>query len=471
MRTIFPKPFVITPGAIAAGLLFVAIAGVAAPKGIQPWPENPWYWSYHGKPVLLLGGTDDDNLFQWGEQDLISHLDRLVAAGGNVIRNTMSDRIDKGFEVYPFKQLPGGQYDLENWNDEYWNRFERLLRQTARRDIIVQIEIWDRFDYSRKQWPPHPYNPKNNVNYTFEESGFAPEYPAHPARNEQPFFFTTPLQRNNRIVLRHQQRFVDKLLDHSLKYDHVLYCMDNETKGEPAWGRYWAEHVKSRAARAGRIVHVTEMWDDWDLRAPRHKHTFDHPDLYDFVDVSQNNQNSGDKHWDNFLYVRTYLLARPRPINTTKIYGATGSKFGHSDQDGLERFWRHMLGGGASMRFHRPDAGLGLNDKAVACIQAARKLEAAVPLWSVTPVNELLLDRETNAVYMAARPGEAYALYFPKGGVVRLDLSNAAKTFELRWISVESGEWGDSALINGGAVISIKSPGRGNWAAVITRKQ
>ena len=24
------------------------------------------------------------------------------------------------------------------------------------------------------------------------------------------------------------------------------------------------------------------MWDDWDLRAERHKRTFDHPELYDF---------------------------------------------------------------------------------------------------------------------------------------------------------------------------------------------
>ncbi|WP_255488593.1 hypothetical protein [Natronolimnobius sp. AArcel1] len=25
-------------------------------------PENPWYWSYDDAPVLLLGGTDKDNL-------------------------------------------------------------------------------------------------------------------------------------------------------------------------------------------------------------------------------------------------------------------------------------------------------------------------------------------------------------------------------------------------------------------------
>ena len=72
----------------------------------------------------------------------------LAEAGGNVIRNTMSDRKDKGFEVYPFLQLQNGKYDLDQWNPEYWERFDRMLRETAKRGIFVQIEVWDRFDYT-----------------------------------------------------------------------------------------------------------------------------------------------------------------------------------------------------------------------------------------------------------------------------------------------------------------------------------
>ena len=78
-------------------LISVCLSGASEKPPLQPWPENPWYWSWQGKPVLLVGGSDDDNLFQWPEADLIRQLDRLAAAGGNVIRNTMSDRRDKGF--------------------------------------------------------------------------------------------------------------------------------------------------------------------------------------------------------------------------------------------------------------------------------------------------------------------------------------------------------------------------------------
>ena len=223
---------------------------------IQPYDDNPYYWQYKGEPVMLLGGSKDDNLFQLPE--LKEHLDEIAEAGGNYIRNTMSDRPDKGHELYAFKKLDNGKYDLNQWNKKYWQRFENLLRWTSERDIIVQIEIWDRFDYSRDNWPPHPYNPKNNVNYTYKESGFEREYPKHPGANVQPFFFTTSLQRNNQIVLRYQQKFVNKLLDYALDYPNVLFCMDNETSGEEAWAVYWSEFIRKRAAKENKVVNLTD---------------------------------------------------------------------------------------------------------------------------------------------------------------------------------------------------------------------
>lgn len=222
-------------GALAAAVGAAALGG-DRPGRIQPWSRDPRYWQLRGEPVLLVGASDDDNLFQW--PDIEAHLDEMVAAGGNYIRNTMSDRKDRGFEVYAFLQLPDGTYDLSKWNPEYWSRFERMLRATAERGVVVQIEVWDRFDYTdakgSNRWQLHPYNPKNNVNYTYEQSGFAPRYPDHPGANKQPFFFTTPKQRNNAVVLPYQQRFVDKMLSHCLNYGHVLFCMDNETRAGEA---------------------------------------------------------------------------------------------------------------------------------------------------------------------------------------------------------------------------------------------
>ena len=81
--------------------------------------------------------------------------------GGNYIRNTMSDR-DSG-NKRAFAEIPHRKYDLNEWNPDYWQRFENLLRLAKERGITVQIEIWDRFDHSRENWLSDPYYSKNNI--------------------------------------------------------------------------------------------------------------------------------------------------------------------------------------------------------------------------------------------------------------------------------------------------------------------
>ena len=262
---------------------------------IKPYGKNPRYWQYKGKPALLIGGTKDDSLFQI--PDLEEHLDLLAGCGGNYIRNTMSSRQDKGFEMYPFKRLDNGIWDLEQWDEAYWARFENMLKLTSERDIIVQIEVCDRFDYARNNWNDgNPYNPEYNINYTAEESGLKHEINTHPGRNENRFFYTVPALDNNRLIIEYPKEQINRMLEISLPYGNVLYCMDNETNGSPEWGKFWSQFIKNKAAEYGVEVHTTEMWDKWDIRQEEHKSTYDHPELYSFIDVSQNNHNKGQKH-------------------------------------------------------------------------------------------------------------------------------------------------------------------------------
>lgn len=158
-------------------------------------------------------------------------------------------------------------------------------------------------------------------------------------------------------------------------------------------------------------------------------------------------------------------------MNTTKTYGASGNKFGHTDQDGIERFWRHLLAGAASIRFHRPDSGLGLNDKAVACIKAARKLESLIPLWSIEPASNLPSDRKANEAYVAAEKGRAYAVYFPAKSKVMLDLSDAKGTLTAHWINIDTGRSGPQQRITGGSKIPLSPPDKGNWAVAIIKQK
>ncbi len=386
---------------LVASILLPCLGVVADDDRIQPYANNPRYWQYGGDPVLLLGGTKDDNLFQI--PDVEEHLDLLASVGGDYIRCVMSARSDGGFEVQPFKKLANGKYDLDQWNDEYWKRFDRMLMLTHERQIIVQIDVWAYHGFFPR-WTTNPWNPINNTNYTLEQSGLKQAYPSS-RKSRHDFLLTVPKLNDNRFVLEHQQRFVNRLLQSTLPFDHVLYCMTNEIHPlyPPEWGWYWAAYIRQQAAKQGKQVGTSEMYWQTDLQHERHLQSIDHPDAFTFFEASQNSAIKGQENWDKLQHVRHALEERPRPINHTKIYGAnTGQGWEGSDDHATARFWRNMIGGSASSRFHRPPYGLGLSPLAQSHIRSMRMLTSELDLFRCVPDSKsrLLLDREPDEAYV-----------------------------------------------------------------------
>ena len=336
------------------------------PKKLSIGKENQQYFQFGGEPLLLLGGSNNDNLFQ--SPDVAKQLDDLKSSGGNYVRCTMSSR-DEGDEWSFYYDQKTGQYDLTKWNETYWNRFDNFLKLTAEKEIIVQVEVWATFDFYRSNWLKNPFNPENNRNYTVERTKLPTEVPSHPTRTNNPFFRTIPSSpETNFVVLGYQQKFVDKLLSYTLHHGHILYCIDNETSVSSEWGKFWSTYIKTRAREeTGEPVLVTEMWDPWDLDHIAHRQSFDHPEIYDFVEISQNNHKKGQEHWNNGRKQIQRLSKRGflRPTTNVKIYGANDGKHGGDDNDAIEKFIHTVFFGAASARFHRPTSGLGLSDKAM----------------------------------------------------------------------------------------------------------
>ncbi len=445
---------------------------------LQPYAANPYYWQYQGKPVLLLGGSWQDNLFNH-PIGLERHLDLLQSVGGNYVRNVMSHRNEGN--VFPYKQVDG-KFDLDQWNEEYWRRFDNFLKLTHERDIIVQIEVFDRHDVSADHqtyggWSKHPFNPANNTTYSSEESRLPTAITTTPSLGH-PFFITVPALQNNELVLRYQRAYVDKMLAISLTYPHVLYCIQNESSQELAFGDYWAEHVLHRAREGGQTVYLTDMRNNWDISHAEHHHIYDHPDRFNFLDVSQNGWQSGQTHYDRLLHVRRYIAQAPRPINTTKIYNRGG------DEESVARFFRIVFAGGASARFHRPhplegagdhektsEYGLGLSPRAQVVIRSARMLTGAMDIFTCEPRNDLLGERQEDEAYCLARPGREYAVYFPDGGQVKLDVSAAQGAWQVRWLDIDRSAWQGSRIVGGGGSLDLQAPGKGHWAALIQPQQ
>ncbi len=445
---------------------------------IQPYVDNPFYWQYKGEPLLLLGGTWQENLFNH-PIGLERHLDRLKSFGGNYVRNTMSHRNDGNLFAYTNRD---GKFDLDEFNIEYWQRFDDFLRMTHERGIIVQIEVWETWDlYEDHQslggWSKHPFNPENNVNYTAEESGLpiVVDYPPAWEPTDHTFFRTVPELDNNIVALPYQQAFVDKLLFFSLQYDHVLYCMNNETGELHQWGDYWAGYIQAKAREEGKLVVTGDMRRNHDVRHADHDYLYQNPELYMFVDISQNTvgEVAGQEHWDRLQWVRDRLMDHPRPINHTKIYGG--------GDEAANKMWRNIFGGSASSRFHRPHPhesveyhekssgfGLGLGPIAQAHILSLRMLTDSIDVFSSEPRNDLLSGREPNEAYCFAQEGETCVLYFPNGGTVTLNLTNApVGEWKMRWLNILESSWDQEQTLQGGIPVEISTPGEGDWAALI----
>jgi hypothetical protein len=204
------------------------------------------------------------------------------------------------------------------------------------------------------------------------------------------------------------------------------------------------------------------------LKDPEHRQTLDYPERYPFADISQNNHNNGQKHWNNLQWVRRYTDQHPRPLNNVKIYGADTGSYG-SRRDGVERFWRNIFGGAASARFHRPDSGLGLTATAQAHLKSARMLSKAIDLIEAEPDadSSRLSSREANEAYLCSIPGRAHAVYFPDGGAVEVKLKDA-KRWQVRWLRPAQHAWQEQTNLAPNGRTQLETPSDGHWIALLT---
>ena len=470
------------------------------------------YWQYDGRRVLLLGGwnhghnpfidhdtdNDRDNQGVSTPAQIEAAMDGLANAGGNYLRCVLDPGMAAGVQGFAFCARSDGKYDLNAMTGPFWERIEMFIPEARDRDIIVQIELWDRFDLidgSWGSWPVSPWNPKNNVNYTTASSGLANSYRSY---RKHPFLQGVPghpvyeaasgaRKGKYDLVRRYQDAFVDKLLSITLRYPNVLYCMNNETHEEPAWGRYWMEFIEAKAREEGTQVLTTDMFDDVFRAAESRGLTYQlkHRDAYEYIDISQANSRHADEaHWEALEWIvdAAEKVSPPYLLHMTKIYGndlaldgRPWSRFKPGDSNNaIEEWWRNLLAGVAGVRFHRPTAGLGLCDATKNCMRATRKVESKVKFWDVEPHLDLLTNREPDEAYLAADSGKAYILYFTRkgGGSVGLKLNDHPHAeFALYWVNIDTGEWGSRTTLRGGRTVTIATDDASHWVAVIVRKE
>jgi alpha-L-rhamnosidase len=213
---------------------------------VSPYPYNPHYFIYKGKPVILLNSDQIYGALINRDFNYIRYLNFLKANGTNFVRiypgtfigepAIASDKksgpgssIDysvlgpaPGRQILPWKRtkiegahpnLGGFKFDLDTWDEEYFKRLTDFVKLADRNNVIVDICFFN--GMYPEVWPWQPMYYTNNI----QRIGNCP-YNQH----------QTTLCPD---ILRRQEDYVKEITRRLNQFDNVIYDIADEP--DVAW--------------------------------------------------------------------------------------------------------------------------------------------------------------------------------------------------------------------------------------------
>jgi hypothetical protein len=170
-------------------LILFCLAGVgrtvasAAPLALHP--ENPHYFIYAEKPMILITSGEHYGAVLNRDFDFREYLDTLAADGLNLTRtfsgayvepegafkiaqNTLAPKRERFIAPWARSDQPGyanggNKFDLTKWDDAYFARLKQFVAHAKERGVIVEMNLFCPM-YEEMQWAISPMNAVNNVN-------------------------------------------------------------------------------------------------------------------------------------------------------------------------------------------------------------------------------------------------------------------------------------------------------------------
>jgi hypothetical protein len=193
---------------------------MAATAPIRVHPDNPHYFEYEGKPLLLISSADIYYDIYSPHQDYIGYLDLLARYSSNFTRIypagcTSFPPQEQGQYILPWVKLDNGKYDLDRWNPEFFRRLHHFMEHAQRKGIIVDVCLFNGFCTAWAQinnycWPQLPWNIANNI-----------QGEGSPHMNE----FTSLIHASN---VKRQKEYIRKIVQELDRYNNVIYDTSDE---------------------------------------------------------------------------------------------------------------------------------------------------------------------------------------------------------------------------------------------------
>lgn len=207
------------------------VAGAAAgPIAIHP--ENPKYFLFRGKPLVLIAASEHYGSVVNRRFDFEKYLAEAADKKQTVTRTFLlyrelqsarnpcspvkpesPDYISPWPRTGPGKAMDGEpKYDLDRWNPEYFTRLHRFLSMASKLGIAVELTVFSN-TYADNVWALNPLRDKNNL-----QGIGSVEWPEY-------------ISLRDKKLVERQMAYARKIIQETSAYDNVYYEICNEPGG------------------------------------------------------------------------------------------------------------------------------------------------------------------------------------------------------------------------------------------------
>ncbi len=406
-------------------------------KPISLHPGNQHYFSYKGKPTILITSGEHYGAVMNPDFDYRIYLETLQKDGLNLTRtmtgayfepagafniskNTMGPDALKF--LCPWARVENGlKFDLNRWDEAYFTRLKDFIAEAQKRGVIVELALFCPF-YEEMQWELSPFNIKNNVNGL----GAIPRTDVYTLDK-------------NKGLLAIQEKMVLKLVEELKDFPNLIYEICNE----PYFGGITIEWQNQ-------IAQVIT-----DAEKPfRNRHL-----------ISQNIGNGFQKIQEPnpLISVFNFHYASPPKAVTlnydlNKVIGENETGFnGQKDSTYRKEAWELILAGGGL--FNNLDYSFTTDNEDGTFQYPAAQPGGGSPAYRkqlsylkkfIESFNFVAMKPDTtvyagglagnNKVYILAETGKQYAIYWMGGKQVHLELNLPKGNYLLEWMNPLSGK-------------------------------
>ncbi len=473
-------------------LFFVCSVCFSQSNVLQLHPENPHYFLYKNKPLLIVSSAehygsainkafDYKKYFETLSKDGLNYT-RLFAGSYiekvgdfGIQRNTLAAAADN--LLLPWKRsaaegffLGGNKFDLSQWDAEYFDRLKSIVSSAREKDIIVEITLFS--SYYGNGWKYSPFNSANNINET---------------DNTMATLINTTY---NGGIIKDQEKYVRKMVSELNEFGNIYFEIQNEpwadqldtafVKNEYDLDKKWTSSIQVVSQISLDWQRKVSSWIKDEEKALKNKHL-----------ISQNVSNfhypvaNPDPNVSifNFHYAiaesvnENYYLNKPIGFNETGFAGkhdityrrqawrfvmAGGSLFNHLDysfsvgkENGSDTTYKSPGGGSVALR-----AQLGVIKKTFDKLDLIHLHPDKIVIKASPSYHSMALGNGKNiwVIYLESMGTKPNELLFnlPSG------------KYEAEWVDVKTGTLISNTTMDG---TSIKVPSGNNDKLLIVRSK